>query len=52
MKDEYDFSKAERGRFHRPSATLAPPVQLDPKPRVSQPEVDEELSRFPSGEKE
>jgi hypothetical protein len=30
MKDEYDFSKAERGRFFRPDATLAPPVHLDP----------------------
>jgi hypothetical protein len=30
MKDEYDFSKAERGKFHRPNASLAPPVDLDP----------------------
>jgi hypothetical protein len=30
MKDEYDFSKAERGRFYRPDATLTPPVHLDP----------------------
>ena len=30
MKDEYDFSKAERGRFFRPDAVLAPPVPLDP----------------------
>jgi hypothetical protein len=29
MKDEYDFSKAERGKFHRPNAELAPPVHLD-----------------------
>jgi len=29
MKDEYDFSKAERGRFFRHDATLAPPVHLD-----------------------
>ena len=29
MKDEYDFSKAERGRFYRPDAILAPPVHLD-----------------------
>jgi hypothetical protein len=29
MKDEYDFSKAERGRFYRPDAVLAPPVHLD-----------------------
>jgi len=31
MKDEYDFSKAERGRFFRPDAVLAPPVHLDPE---------------------
>jgi hypothetical protein len=31
MKDEYDFSKAERGRFFRQDATLAPPVHLDAK---------------------
>jgi len=30
MKDEYDFSKAERGKFYRPGARLAPPVHLDP----------------------
>ena len=30
MKDEYDFSKAERGRFYRPDAVLVPPVHLDP----------------------
>ncbi len=31
MKDEYDFSKGERGRFHRPNAVLIPPVHLDPE---------------------
>ena len=31
MKDEYDFSKAERGKFYRPDAVLAPPVHLDPE---------------------
>jgi hypothetical protein len=31
MKDEYDFSKAERGRFFRPDVVLAPPVHLDPE---------------------
>ncbi len=31
MKDEYDFSKAERGRFFRTGAVLAPPVHLDPE---------------------
>jgi hypothetical protein len=27
VKDEYDFSKAERGRFFRRSAVLVPPIQ-------------------------
>lgn len=31
MKDEYDFSKAERGKFYRPDAVLVPPVHLDPE---------------------
>jgi hypothetical protein len=31
MKDEYDFSKPERGGFCRPDAVLAPPVHLDPE---------------------
>jgi hypothetical protein len=30
MKDEYEFSKADRGRFYRKDATLVPPVHLDP----------------------
>jgi hypothetical protein len=29
MKDEYDFSKAERGKFFRPDAKLDVPVYLD-----------------------
>ena len=29
MKDEYDFSRAERGRFYRPDAVLTSPVSLD-----------------------
>jgi hypothetical protein len=29
MKDEYEFSDAERGRFYRRDAILAPPVHLD-----------------------
>ena len=31
MKDEYDFSQAERGRFYRKDAVLAAPVHLDPE---------------------
>jgi hypothetical protein len=30
MKDEYDFSRGQRGRFHRPDAVLTPPVHLAP----------------------
>ncbi len=29
MRDEYDFSKGERGRFYKPGATLNLPVYLD-----------------------
>lgn len=29
MKDEYDFSKAERGKFYRPEAEFDVPVYLD-----------------------
>ncbi len=29
MKKEYDFSKAERGKFHRPGAKLNIPVYLE-----------------------
>lgn len=31
MRDEYDFSKSERGKFHRPNASLAPPIHLEPE---------------------
>ncbi|PWU20595.1 MAG: hypothetical protein C5B50_03585 [Verrucomicrobia bacterium] len=30
MKKQYDFSKAERGRFYRPGARFNLPVYLDP----------------------
>ena len=29
MKDEYDFTGAKRGKFHRPGARLALPIYLD-----------------------
>ena len=29
MEEQYDFSKAERGKFHRPGAKLNLPVYLD-----------------------
>jgi hypothetical protein len=31
MKDEYDFSKADRGKFYRPGSVLVPPVHLEPE---------------------
>jgi hypothetical protein len=31
MKEEYDFSKAERGKFYRPGARLVQPVHLGPE---------------------
>jgi hypothetical protein len=31
MKDEYDFSKAERGKFYREGVPLVPPVHLEPE---------------------
>ena len=30
MKTDYDFSNAERGKFHRRKIVLSPPVHLDP----------------------
>jgi hypothetical protein len=29
MKDEYDFSKGQRGKFYRPEARMNLPVYLD-----------------------
>lgn len=31
MKDHYDFSKGERGKFYRPEAVFRLPVYLDEK---------------------
>ena len=31
MKDEYDFSNAQRGKFYKPNLRLIPPVRLDPE---------------------
>jgi hypothetical protein len=31
MKEEYDFSKAERGKFYRPDVTLNIPIYLEPE---------------------
>ena len=31
MKDEYDFSNAERGKFYRLNLRLIPPVRLEPE---------------------
>ena len=29
MREEYDFSKGERGKFHNPDATMNLPLYLD-----------------------
>ncbi|MEH2612694.1 hypothetical protein [Bradyrhizobium sp. AZCC 1693] len=39
MKDEYDFSIAQRGKFFREGVRPAPPVHLDPEP-IERPPVD------------
>jgi hypothetical protein len=31
MSDQYDFSKAEHGKFFRPNLRLIPPVRLEPE---------------------
>ena len=31
MKDEYDFSNAERGKFYRRDLRLIPPARLEPE---------------------
>jgi hypothetical protein len=31
MKDEYDFSVAERGKFYKPNLRLIPPLRLEPQ---------------------
>ncbi|WP_297728442.1 hypothetical protein [Limnohabitans sp. Rim8] len=31
MKDEYDFSNAQQGKFYKPDLRLIPPVRLDPQ---------------------
>jgi predicted HicB family RNase H-like nuclease len=33
MQNEYDFSGAERGKFHRKDAVLELPIYLEPKVR-------------------
>jgi hypothetical protein len=34
MKDDYDFSKGQRGKFYRRNAVLNPPAHLEPEPRA------------------
>lgn len=31
MKDEYDFSNAQLGKFYKPDLRLIPPVRLEPQ---------------------
>ena len=44
MKKEYDFSKAQRGRFYRPDATFNLPVYLDQDNRAYVEEVAQSRS--------
>jgi hypothetical protein len=30
MRDEYDFSQGQRGKFYREGARLVPPIHLEP----------------------
>ncbi len=39
MKAEYDFSKAQRGKFYQPDAVFSLPIYLEP-------DVDEFLSKL------
>lgn len=39
MKPEYDFSRAERGKFHHPGAVFSFPIYLEP-------DVNEFLTRL------
>lgn len=39
MKKQYDFSKAERGKFYKPDLTLHIPVYLEPKLQKSVEEI-------------
>ena len=39
MKKQYDFSKGERGKFHKPNLRLNIPVYLDPKLQKSVEEI-------------
>jgi hypothetical protein len=45
MKDEYDFSKGERGKFYRPDTVFNPPVHLDAEVRAL-PTLDELRARL------
>ena len=42
MKEEYDFTNAERGKFYRPDAKLNIPVYLDDEVRDFVAEIAEQ----------
>lgn len=48
MKDEYDFSNAERGRFYHPEALLNIPIYLDADVQKYFPEKTEEDTELPT----
>ena len=45
MKEQYDFSKAEKGKFYRPTAVFRFPIYLDP-------DVEASISRIANGHNE
>ena len=52
MNDEYDFSKAKRGKFHRTGADLVPPAAI-PRSGVGIPALSrEEMARAEEAEDE
>jgi len=44
MKAEYDFSKAERGKFYRPDASIKSPIYLDEEVQEFVKKIAEEKS--------
>lgn len=48
MRDEYDFSKGERGKFHIPADQICLPVYLNPDVESRLRKQAEKLGKTPS----
>lgn len=48
MKPEYDFSKAERGKFYHPNASIKSPIYLEDKVQAFVKKKAEELGVDPN----